>query len=184
EYEKLKNNLDDILQSKQKLENMIGEINKEIENIIESSINDISRIITDVFKEIFGGGGVKVEIVNNDLIEGGIELIVNIPGKKVRNLMLLSGGEKALVGIIFIFSSLIINNTPVVIMDEVDAPLDDENTERFKRLLLAFQDKTQFIIISHNKSTIEMCHDIYGVTMEEKGVSKVVSYRLQDVVSS
>ncbi|MGC8964219.1 MAG: hypothetical protein ACP5KI_02475, partial [Brevinematia bacterium] len=184
EYEKLKNNLDDILQSKQKLENMIGEINKEIENIIESSINDISRIITDVFKEIFGGGGVKVEIVNNDLVEGGIELIVNIPGKKVRNLMLLSGGEKALVGIIFIFSSLIINNTPVVIMDEVDAPLDDENTERFKRLLLAFQDKTQFIIISHNKSTIEMCHDIYGVTMEEKGVSKVVSYRLQDVVSS
>lgn len=182
EYEKLKFNLEDILNSKEKLEEMVANINKEIEDIIENSIDDISKIITDVFREIFGGGGVKVEIVDDDLVEGGIEIIVNIPGKKVRNLMLLSGGEKTLVGIIFIFAALMINKTPVVIMDEVDAPLDDENTERFKRLLLAFQDKTQFIVISHNKSTIEICRDIYGVTMEEKGVSKVVSYRLQDFI--
>ncbi len=75
-----------------------------------------------------------------------------------------------------------INNTPIVIMDEVDAPLDEENTERFKKLILAFKDKTQFIIVSHNKSTIEICQDIYGITMEEKGVSKVVSYKLQESV--
>lgn len=182
EYLILKNNLDDILQSKQKLETMITEINEEIEKIVRESLDNISSVITDVFKEVFGGGGVKIEIDNNDLIEGGIELSVSIPGKKIRNLLLLSGGEKALVGIIFIFSALMINNTPVVIMDEVDAPLDDENTERFKHLILAFQDKTQFIIVSHNKSTIEICQDIYGVTMEEKGVSKVVSYKLQEVI--
>ncbi|MEN2997591.1 MAG: AAA family ATPase [Brevinematia bacterium] len=181
EYLSLKASLEDILQSKQKLEEMINNINSEIEKIVSNSLEDISRIITDVFREIFGGGGVRIEIDKNDLIEGGIELSVNIPGKKVRNLLLLSGGEKALVGIIFVFSALMITNTPIVILDEVDASLDDENTERFKRLILSFKDKTQFIIVSHNKSTIELCQDIYGVTMEEKGVSKVVSYRLQDL---
>ncbi|MFN4245774.1 MAG: AAA family ATPase [Brevinematia bacterium] len=183
EYINLKSNIEDIMQSKQKLEEMISNINKEIEKTIKESLNDISRTITEVFKEVFNGGNVEIKIDNNDLIEGDIELKVNIPGKKIRNLSLLSGGEKALVGIIFIFSALMINNTPVVIMDEVDAPLDDENTERFKKLILAFKDKTQFIIISHNKSTIEICQDIYGITMEEKGVSKVVSYKLQEIVS-
>ncbi|MCX8096007.1 MAG: AAA family ATPase [Spirochaetes bacterium] len=182
EYEMLKSSFDDVLQSKEKLESIISEINLEIERIVSESLDRISEVITEIFKEVFGGGSVKVDIHNDDLVEGGIEINVSLPGKKVRNLMLLSGGEKALVGIIFIFSALILNNTPIVIMDEVDAPLDDENTERFKKLVLSFKDKTQFIIVSHNKSTIEICQDIYGVTMEERGVSKIVSYRLQDVI--
>ncbi|MCX8029172.1 MAG: AAA family ATPase [Brevinematales bacterium] len=183
EYNYLMTNLNDILQGKQRIEDMIRNIDNEIHTIVSKSITSISDIISNIFKEVFAGGGVEIKINDDDLVDGGIELIVNIPGKKIRNLFLLSGGEKALVGIIFIFSALLINNTPVVIMDEVDAPLDDENTERFKKLILAFQDRAQFIIVSHNKSTIEICQDIYGVTMEEKGVSKIVSYRLQDVLT-
>ncbi len=179
-YKFLKFNYDDLLQSKEKLEGVISEINKEIETIISSSIRKVEEVITNVFKEVFGGGGVKIELDNDDLVEGGIEFIVNIPGKKIKNILLLSGGEKALVSIILIFSALMINNTPLVILDEVDAPLDDENNERFKRLIKAFESKTQFIIISHNKSTLDICNTIYGVTMEEKGVSKVVSYQLKN----
>jgi chromosome segregation protein len=179
-YKFLKFNYDDLLQSKEKLEGVISDINKEIETIISSSIQKVEEVITTVFKEVFGGGGVKIELDNNDLVEGGIEFIVNIPGKKIKNILLLSGGEKALVSIILIFSALMIKNTPLVILDEVDAPLDDENNERFKRLIKAFESKTQFIIISHNKSTLDICNTIYGVTMEEKGVSKVVSYQLKN----
>jgi chromosome segregation protein len=179
-YKFLKFNYDDLLQSKEKLEGVISDINKEIETIISSSIQKVEEVITTVFKEVFGGGGVKIELDNNDLVEGGIEFIVNIPGKKIKNILLLSGGEKALVSIILIFSALMIKNTPLVILDEVDAPLDDENNQRFKRLIKAFESKTQFIIISHNKSTLDICNTIYGVTMEEKGVSKVVSYQLKN----
>jgi len=182
-YKFLKFNYDDLYQSKVKLEGVISDINKEIETIVSSSMGKIEEIITTVFKDVFGGGGVRIEMDHDDLVEGGVEFVVSIPGKKIKNILLLSGGEKALVSIIFIFSALMINNTPLVVLDEIDAALDDENTERFKKLVKTFESKAQFIVISHNKSVLDICNSIYGVTMEERGVSKVVSYQLQNAVT-
>ncbi len=177
----VKSNYEDLLSTKQKLESMISDINQEISKVVSSSLNEISKTITQVFKDVFGGGYIEIVMENNDFVEGGVEMLVQIPGKKVKNMLLFSGGEKAFISLIFIFSSLLLTDTPLVILDEVDAPLDDENTEKFKKLLKVFEDKTQFILISHNKSTLEICESIYGVTMEEKGVSKIVSYQLSSI---
>ena len=110
-----------------------------------------------------------------DILNSGINIFAEPPGKKFQSISLLSGGERALVAIAVIFAILYLKPTPFVVLDEMDAPLDDDNIERFKSLLRDFKQTSQFVIVSHSKSTLEICDALYGVTMEEQGVSKIIN---------
>ena len=117
---------------------------------------------------------------SEDLLDAGVEIVAQPPGKKLLNLSLLSGGEKALTAISLIFAIFLIKPSPFCLLDEVDAPLDDANVGRFNNLIKQFADQSQFIIITHNKKTMELGERLYGVTMEEPGISKTVSVRFQE----
>ncbi len=130
-----------------------------------------------VFSTLFEGGEAELSLVGDDL-DGGIEIMARPRGKALRSIRMMSGGERALTAISLLFSIYLVKPSPFCIMDEVDAPLDDANVDRFVKLLRQFQRDTQFIVITHNKRTMEACERLYGVTMEEPGVSKLVSVRL------
>ena len=133
-----------------------------------------------MFKELFGGG--KAELILEDeanVLECGIEIRVQPPGKKLQNMLLLSGGEKAFTAIALLFAILKINPAPFCVLDEIEAALDDVNVYRFADYLKHFTDKTQFLVITHRKGTMEAADTVYGITMEEKGVSKLLSMKLK-----
>ena len=135
----------------------------------------------EVFVELFGGG--KAELILEDegnLLECGIDIRVQPPGKKLQNMMLLSGGEKALTAIAILFAILKINPAPFCILDEIEAALDDVNVGRYALYLKKFSNSTQFLVITHRKGTMEIADTVYGVTMEEKGISKLLSMRLSN----
>jgi chromosome segregation protein len=141
----------------------------------------INKNFNLVFKELFEGGYAEVQIADeNNVLESNIEIIVQPPGKKLQNMMLLSGGERALVAIALVFAILRMRPAPFYILDEIEASLDDVNVYKFAEYLKRYTDKLQFIIITHRKGTMESADVLYGVTMEEHGVSKVVSMRMND----
>ncbi len=138
-----------------------------------------------IYQTLFVGGEAELTLTNpEDLLETGIDIIVQPPGKKLLNISALSGGEKALTAISLLFAFFTHNPSPFCILDEADAPLDEANVERFVNLLKEFTKKTQFIVVTHNKRTMEAAQMLYGVTMEEHGVSKVLSLDLKNQSSA
>ena len=146
---------------------------------------DINNNFMRIFKELFGGGSAKLlleETESGDPLEAGIEIVAEPPGKKLQSISLLSGGEKALTAIAILFSILKLRPMPFCVLDEIEAALDDANVGRFASYLKNFSKETQFIVITHRKPTMELADALFGVTMEEKGVSKIVSVKLADAI--
>ncbi|HRK01138.1 MAG TPA: chromosome segregation protein SMC [Oligoflexia bacterium] len=171
---------EDLLKSIHDLEKAIERINKTSEERFRIAFEEINSRFQRIFPIVFGGGGARLEMTNPaDLNETGVEILAEPPGKKIGSIQLMSGGEKALTAVALIFSIFLIKPSPFCVLDEVDAPLDDHNVGKFNMLLKEMAIRSQFIIITHNKRTMELNDKLYGVTMEEPGVSKMVSIQLQ-----
>jgi len=160
---------------------VIAELDSRMEEKFAGAFADINTNFNQVFKELFGGGRARLRLTDPDNpLEAGVEIAAQPPGKKLQHLSLLSGGEKALTAIALLFAFLKVRPTPFCVLDEIDAALDDANLTRFCSYLKTFAEQTQFIIITHRKKTMEQAGILYGVTMEESGVSKIISVRLRD----
>ena len=175
----------DLEESITKLRNVISEMTITMQKQFEEKFKQINRNFNEVFIELFGGG--KAELILEDesnVLECGIDIRVQPPGKKLQNMMLLSGGEKALTAIAILFAILKINPAPFCILDEIEAALDDVNVGRYAMYLKKFSDDTQFLVITHRKGTMEIADTVYGVTMEENGISKLLSMKLSSIGDS
>ena len=172
---------DDIEAAANDTEILINDTNKESAERFLVAFEQISKSFRALFSELFNGGRADLILKDrDDPLRSGIDIMAEPPGQKFQNVSLLSGGQRAMVAIAVIFSILELKPTPFVILDEMDAPLDDENIDRFKRLLVRFKGTSQFIVVSHSKSTLEVCDVLFGVTMEELGCSKIVSVAFDD----
>ena len=182
-FEHITHERSDLEHSIKNLEEAIEHINKTSEERFKKAFEAIKERFERLFPIIFGGGFAKLELCypenSQDILEAGVDIIASPPGKKVSNITLLSGGEKALTAVSLIFAIFMVKPSPFCILDEVDAPLDDANIGKFNALLREMSAKSQFILITHNKKTMELNDTLYGVTMEEPGVSKMVSIELQ-----
>jgi len=175
----------DLIKAEEDLKQAINKINSSIRENFQETFNRVRENFKKIFSQLFEGGESDLILTDeNNLLESGVEIIAQPPGKKLQNITLLSGGEKALTAIALLFSFFMVKPSPVCILDEVDAPLDDANITRFLNLIKSFGETTQFLIITHNKRTIESADIIYGVTMEEYGISKIISLRLQKIESA
>lgn len=180
-YQFLIKNRDDIKQSEEKLIGIIEQLNVLMEEQFREQFKVISDNFAEIFKEMFGGGEASLKLSNDqDILNCGIDIIVQPPGKTLQNMMLLSGGEKALTAISLLFAILKMKPSPFCILDEIEAALDDANVNRYADYLKNFVDDTQFIVITHRKGTMEAADILYGVTMQEKGVSKLVSVKFDE----
>jgi chromosome segregation protein len=170
----------DLEDSLQELQKAIQRINRTTRKRFLETFQLVNEKFREVFPRLFCGGQAELRLTNEeDLLETGIEIIVQPPGKKLQNVSLLSGGEKALTAVALIFSIFLVKPSPFCLLDEVDAPLDDANISRFNEMIREMTAFSQFILITHSKTTMAVADTLYGVTMEEPGVSKVVSVRLQ-----
>ncbi|MEG1154025.1 MAG: chromosome segregation protein SMC, partial [Ruthenibacterium sp.] len=161
--------------SKTELLKMIGGLSDEMRTMFTESFAQINRHFARIFAELFGGGTAKLSLSDeSDVLESGIDIEVAPPGKVIKNLSSLSGGEQALVAIAIYFAILAVNPAPFCILDEIEAALDDVNVTRFAKYLRRISDKTQFIVITHRRGTMEEADVLYGVTMQEDGVSKML----------
>ena len=157
-------------------ETAIDRIDRTSKQRFEEAFEAINQGFGETFKQLFGGGGAGIRLVDeDDVLESGIDIIAQPPGKKLQNVLLLSGGEKAMTAIALLFAIFRYRPSPFCLLDEVDAPLDDANVGRFLSMLRELRETTQFIVITHNRKTMEMADQLYGVTMEEPGVSRLVS---------
>ena len=180
-YQFLIKNRDDIKQSEEKLIGIIEQLNVLMEEQFREQFKVISDNFAETFKEMFGGGEASLKLSNDqDILNCGIDIIVQPPGKTLQNMMLLSGGEKALTAISLLFAILKMKPSPFCILDEIEAALDDANVNRYADYLKNFVDDTQFIVITHRKGTMEAADILYGVTMQEKGISKLVSVKFDE----
>lgn len=171
----------DLIKAEEDIKQVIKELSDEMSERFLTEFNQINHNFGLVFKELFGGGNAKLELSDpNNLLESGIEIKAEPPEKKLNNTSLLSGGEQALVAISILFAILRHKPIPFCLLDEVEAPLDDTNVVRFVQYLKRYSNQTQFVIITHKKPTMEYSDALFGITMEEKGVSKVVSVQLSD----
>ena len=181
-YTYLSGQRDDVLQSKRDLEGIIRDITKQMTEIFVSEFTRINRYFGETFVEMFGGGRASLELEDpNDPLSCGIEIKVQPPGKQLKTITLLSGGEKAFVAIALYFSILKVRPTPFCMLDEIDAALDDRNVERFSNYLRQLCAKTQFIVITHRRGTMEEADALFGVTMQEQGVSKILHLDLDEL---
>lgn len=180
-YEYLTEQKDDLLNAENNLLAIINEMDDEMKERFSATFKVIQENFSYTFKKLFGGGNAELQLTDKtDVLESGIEIFAQPPGKKIQNLSLLSGGERALTAIALLFGILRTKRVPFCILDEVEAALDDANVERFAKYLRTFSRETQFIVVSHRKGTMEEADILYGVTMEEAGVSKILSVKLQD----
>jgi chromosome segregation protein len=163
------------------LRQVIQELDAVIEQDFSATVKLVDRAFRDYFRRLFGGGNAHLELTNpEDLSTSGIEIIAHPPGKRAQTLALLSGGERALTAVALVFALLRANPVPFCFLDEVDAALDEANVGRFRDLLLEHAQETQFVVITHNRHTIEAANSIYGISMGEQGVSESVSLKLDD----
>lgn len=188
EYKKVKERFefintqkDDLLSAKKSLKEVIKDMESKMEKQFLENFSLIRENFQLVFKELFGGGKADVYLVDEEnVLESGIEIIAQPPGKKLQSLSLLSGGEKSLTAVALLFAILKTKPTPFCILDEIDAALDEANITRYTLYLKSFSENTQFIMITHRKGTMEIADTLYGVTMEEEGISRLVSVKLSD----
>ncbi len=181
-HEFLVSQRDDLLDAKEQLFETMGEMDEEVKTRFSEVFEAIRAQFKVVFPNMFGGGRAELILTNpEDLLNTGVEIEAQPPGKKLQNLSLLSGGERALTAIALLFSIIRVRPVPFCVLDEVEAALDDANVSRFGHYLSEFEDDTQFIVVTHRKGTMEAADVLYGVTMQESGVSKIVSVRLEDV---
>ncbi|MBW3671490.1 MAG: hypothetical protein KY432_07430, partial [Acidobacteria bacterium] len=178
----LRTQRDDLVQSIEKLRSTIRKINTTSRELFREAFAHVNENFGKIFTSLFGGGVAEMKLLDeDDILESGIELIAQPPGKKTQSIALLSGGERALTALALLFSIFRYKPSPFCILDEVDAPLDEVNNERFVRLLREMTGETQFIVITHSKRTMEAADVLYGVTMEEAGCSKLVSVSFAEV---
>lgn len=191
EYEELKTRYDflikqqeDLTMSIAELEEAISRINSTTRRKLKEAYDSLRIKFSDVFSTLFGGGKADIILTDEDnLLESGIDIIAQPPGKKLQNINLLSGGEKALASLALLFAGFLIKPSPLCILDEADAPLDESNTVRFAQMIKTLSTETQFIIITHNKTTMEVADYLYGITMEDPGSSKIISLQFADIES-
>ena len=172
---------DDILSAKSLLLETITEMNDEVKERFKSTFEAIRESFKVTFKQMFGGGQADLILTEGDLLTAGVEISVQPPGKKIQSLNLMSGGEKALSALALLFSIIRVKTIPFVILDEVEAALDEANVKRFGDYLNRFDKDSQFIVVTHRKGTMAAADSIYGVTMQESGISKIVSVKLKDI---
>src|SRR6185369_14070643 len=169
---------DDLVKAKEQLIEVINRINTQTQEMFTETFNKIRDNFRLMFTEIFGGGKADLILVNEgDVLESGIDIVARPPGKQLQSISLLSGGEQTMTAVALLFSIYQVKPSPFCVLDELDAPLDESNINRFIRVLQRFLEHSQFIIITHNKRTIGMADVLYGVTMQEHGVSKIVSVK-------
>lgn len=181
-YEFLTKQHDDLVEAKEQLRRVIDRINRICSKRFKETFDLVNDRFTRVFPVLFGGGEAKLELHEDpEKGEMGIEIIAKPPGKKMQNVTLMSGGEKALTAVALVFSIFLVKPSPYCLLDEVDAPLDDANVFRFNDLVREMAKRSQIIVVTHNKHTMEVAKKLYGVTMQERGVSTMVSVSLQDI---
>lgn len=171
----------DLRAAKATLEQLIEEMDNEVKERFKETFHAVQGHFSEVFKSLFGGGQAELRLTDDDYLSAGVDIIVQPPGKKLQNLSLLSGGERALSAIALLFAILKVRSAPFVILDEVEAALDEANVIRYAQYLKALSNQTQFIVITHRKGTMEFSDRLYGVTMQESGVSKLVSVNLNTI---
>jgi len=177
-YDFLKTQSDDLTSAKTDLLKTIDEINQTSQQQFSVTFEQIKKNFEYTFQTLFGGGHAQLELIQtDDILESGIEIIAQPPGTRLKGISLLSGGQKTLTAVALLFALYLVKPSPFCLLDELDAPLDESNIGRFTDLLKKFVHESQFIIITHNKRTVAAAHAIYGVTMEERGISKTVSMR-------
>ncbi len=172
----------DLITALATLEDAIRKIDRETRERFKDTFDQVNTRLGDRFPKLFGGGEAHLEMTENDLLNTGVQIMARPPGKRITNLQLLSGGEKALTAVALIFAIFELNPSPFCMLDEVDAPLDDANVGRFSSMVAEMSEQVQFIIITHNKITMEMAQTLNGVTMHEPGVSRLVSVDVDDAV--
>ena len=181
-YDFMKAQVGDVEKSKAELTRMIRELSGEMEQLFSASFKEINRHFGQIFRELFGGGSARLYLSDaSNVLESGIEIEVSPPGKVIKNLSALSGGEQALVAISIYFAILAVNPAPFCILDEIEAALDDVNVTRYAQYLRRMTEHTQFIVITHRRGTMEAADVLYGVTMQEDGVSKILRLDLENV---
>ena len=165
------------------LEDAIKKIDTETRDLLSGTFNTVNQHFGKMFPGLFGGGNAKLVITGDEILDSGVQVVAQPPGKKNQTIQLLSGGEKALTAIALVFAIFQLNPAPFCLLDEVDAPLDDANTERYTKLVKSMSEETQFLFISHNKIAMEMAEQLIGVTMQEQGVSRIVAVDMQAAVT-
>ncbi|MEO8249863.1 MAG: chromosome segregation protein SMC, partial [Burkholderiales bacterium] len=165
------------------LEDAIRKIDAETRELLAGTFATVNEHFGRMFPELFGGGQAKLMMTGDEILDSGVQVVAQPPGKKNQTIHLLSGGEKALTAIALVFAIFQLNPAPFCLLDEVDAPLDDANTERYAKLVMRMSTETQFLFISHNKIAMEMAQQLIGVTMQEQGVSRIVAVDMESAVS-
>ncbi|TAL52403.1 chromosome segregation protein SMC [Pandoraea sp.] len=173
----------DLTEAINTLEDAIRKIDQETRTLLQGTFDEVNRHFGELFPLLFGGGQAKLMMTGEEILDAGVQVMAQPPGKKNSTIHLLSGGEKALTAIALVFGMFQLNPAPFCLLDEVDAPLDDANTERYAKMVERMSSKTQFVFISHNKIAMEMAHQLIGVTMQEQGVSRIVAVDMESAVN-
>ena len=172
----------DLMEAMTTLEDAIGKIDKESREMLMDTYNQVNKNFGELFPELFGGGEAKLVLTGDEILDSGMQVMAQPPGKRNSTIHLLSGGEKALTATALVFALFRLNPAPFCLLDEVDAPLDDANTDRFAQLVAKMSAQTQFLFISHNKITMEIADQLVGVTMQEQGVSRIVAVDMESAL--
>ena len=173
----------DLTEAMNTLEDAIKKIDAETRDLLGGTFKIVNEHFSRMFPELFGGGQAKLVMTGEEILDSGVQVMAQPPGKKNQTIHLLSGGEKALTAIALVFAIFQLNPAPFCLLDEVDAPLDDANTERYAKLVASMGKETQFLFISHNKIAMEMAKQLIGVTMQEQGVSRIVAVDMESAVN-
>ena len=182
-YEFLKRNYDDLIASRDKILDTIEEMDEIMKSQFKTTFDEINANLNDTFKALFGGGRARLVLEDeNDILNTGIDIDVQPPGKHVKSIRWFSGGEKTLIAICVLFTIIKVRPSPLIVFDEVEAALDQANVERFAKYVKQFSDTTQFLIITHRPGTMEQCDTLYGVTMQQRGVSQLLRVKLVDAI--
>ena len=181
-FDYYQNQRNDVQQAMDALHEAIAQIDNETKTLFQQTFDAVNTHMQEFFPTLFGGGEAHLQLIGDDMLDAGVAIMARPPGKKNSTIHLLSGGEKALTAMSLVFALFSLNPAPFCLLDEVDAPLDDANTTRFCRLVEQMSQHTQFLYISHNRLTMEMAQQLIGVTMQEKGVSRIVEVDIKQAL--